>query len=42
MYVQQEVHDGRLQMKQLTKQWYQEVRAVAPSEEDSEYDIEEI
>ena len=31
----QEVHDGTVQMKNLTKQWYQEVRA-APSESDEE------
>ena len=31
----QEVHDGKAQMRNLTNQWYQEVRAV-PSESDEE------
>ena len=31
----QEVHAGTTQMKNLTKQWYQEVRA-APSESDDD------
>ncbi|KAI0214453.1 Sodium/hydrogen exchanger 8 [Lamellibrachia satsuma] len=34
-FTQQEVHAGTAQMKNLTKQWYQEVRA-APSESDDD------
>jgi len=40
-FTQQEVREGRTQMRNLTNQWYQEVRA-APSDEEEEEEIDEV